>query len=180
MDVKLISISPKGTRKVFPLVAPVTVFGRQSDCDLQIQLSEISRQHCEVKMEGGKVFIKDRGSANGTFVNGQKITQQELKPGDVFSLANAINFLVQIDGKPVNIDESKLRRVPLAASSAPAAAPTKTVPSKPRPSKTTEPAPSFAATSTGPTDKDDADQILGDSFFLDLEDEEEEEKEKEK
>ncbi len=179
MDVKLISISPKGTRKVFPLVAPVTIFGRQSDCDLQIQLSEISRQHCEIQTEGNKVFLKDRDSANGTFVNGQKITEQELKAGDVFSLANAITFLVQIDGRPANIDESKLRRVPTPAAPAPAPTP-KAPPSKPKTAKATEPAPSFAATSTSNTDKDDADQILGDSFFLDLEDEEEEEKEKEK
>jgi pSer/pThr/pTyr-binding forkhead associated (FHA) protein len=179
MDVKLISISPKGTRKVFPLVAPVTVFGRQADCDLQIQLGEISRQHCEIQTAGSKVILKDRDSANGTFVNGQKITEQELKAGDVFSLANAINFVVQIDGKPVNIDESKLRRVPTPAAPEPAPA-KKAVPSKPKPTKAPEPSPSFAATSAGPTDKDDADQILGDSFFMDLEDEEEEEKEKEK
>jgi len=163
MDVKLIAVSPKGGRKIFPLSADVTTLGR-ADCSLRIPLEEISRQHCQVILSEDKATVKDLDSSNGTFVNGEQVTERDLQPGDVISLANALNFLVQIDGQPAEIDEDKLRRPK------PGTAPPKQ--KKPPPAK---PAAPFAATSTSSTDEDVADQILGESFFLDMEDEEEDE-----
>jgi len=159
MDVKIVAISPKGTRKIFPLVAAQTTLGRQDDCDLKIPLSEISRRHCQLVVEENSVRIKDLGSANGTFVDGKKITEQELKGGNVVSLAGAINFMVQIDGKPAEIDEKKLRQKPQA----------KTPPEEKKPA---EPAAPFATTSTTSTEESIADQILGESFFMDMDEEE--------
>lgn len=159
MDAKLISISPKGVRKVFPLVAAVTTLGRQADCNLQIPLSEISRQHCQLKVEGGKIIVKDLGSANGTVVNGQKISQQELKPGDLIALTDTVKFLIQIDGKPANIDESKFRQTSVAE---PRPAAQKAQPAEPTRSVATKIAP-----------EEDADNILGESFFKDMDEDEE-------
>ncbi len=161
MDVKIIAISPKGTRKIFPLVANQTTLGRQDDCDLKIPLSEISRRHCQIIVEEKSVRIKDLGSANGTFVDGQKVDEQELKPGNVISLAGAINFMVQIDGEPAEIDEAKLRQKPQA----------KKMPEEKKPA---EPAAPFASTSTTSTEESIADEILGESFFMDMDEEEEE------
>jgi len=181
MDVKLVSVTPKGTRKVFPLVAPVTTLGRQSDCDLQVPLGEISRQHCEVHIEKNKVVLKDLGSANGTFVNGQKITQQELKAGDLFSLANAIKFIIQVNGQPAEIDDSKFRSPSEAPVEKLKKAAPPTAPSKPAPKTTPVAKPAAKAatpfTANSATHKkvedDDADKILGESFFLDSDEDEE-------
>ncbi len=162
MDVKIVAISPKGTRKIFPLVAQETTLGRQNDCDLKIPLSEISRKHCQIIVEENSVRIKDLESANGTFVDGEKVTEQELKPGNVISLAGAINFMIQINGEPAEIDEIKLRQKPKA-------------PTPPKETKPAEPAAPFASTSATSTEESIADQILGESFFMDMDEEEEEE-----
>ena len=162
MDVKIIAISPKGTRKVFPLVARRTTLGRQNDCDLKIPLSEISRKHCEIIVEENSVKIKDFGSSNGTFVNNEKVDERELEAGDIISLAGAINFMVQIDGQPAEIDERKLRQKPQ----------TQVLPEEPKPAA---PAAPLSSTSTSSTEESIADQILGESFFMDLDEDEEEE-----
>jgi len=177
MDVKLISVTPKGVRKEFPLVGSVTTLGRQPDCDLQVPLGKISRQHCEVHIEKNKVMLKDLQSVNGTFINGKKIAQQELKAGDVIDLANAIKFMIQINGQPAKIDESKFQwtatdtNEPVAKkpSPAPAASPMSKF------QKPAKPAAPFTAAAATPkkTEDDDADDILGESFFMDMDDEDE-------
>ncbi len=158
MDVRIVAISPKGTRKVFPVETTLTL-GRDMDCDLRIPLAEISRKHCQITREAQKVILKDLDSTNGTLVNGQRVNETELQPGDIISLAGAINFMIQVDGQPAEIDESKL---------------VKTVrPKETKTKESAEPAQPLSATSTTPTEEDVADEILGESFFM--EDEEEEE-----
>lgn len=164
MDVKLVSVSPKGTRKVFPVAGNVTTLGRQSDCDLQIPRIEISRRHCELHLNGRKVQIRDLKSANGTFVNGEKITQQELNPGDIVSLADVFRFCIQIDGKPQKIDDAEL--APTAAAKKPVDKPTpKPAAKSAAPAAKPKPAPARAPAKV---EDDDADDILGESFFLDM------------
>lgn len=50
------------------------VAGRQSDNEIPIKHSSISRQHCAFVREGDVWFLEDLGSANGTRVNNEKIT----------------------------------------------------------------------------------------------------------
>ena len=66
------------------------VIGREDSCELQILSLGISRKHAEVFFEKGRWWIKDLQSANGTFLNGEKIdkiplgrsTKVELGTGD--------------------------------------------------------------------------------------------------
>ncbi|RMG50972.1 MAG: FHA domain-containing protein, partial [Gammaproteobacteria bacterium] len=58
------------------------VVGREDGVDLKIDESTVSRRHAEISLEGGVLKLKDLGSANGTFVNGQKVTEATLKSGD--------------------------------------------------------------------------------------------------
>ncbi len=61
----------------------VTSIGRHDDCAIRIKSSQVSRKHCELFEAGGKLAIRDLGSSNGTFVNGKKISgEQVLKSGD--------------------------------------------------------------------------------------------------
>lgn len=46
----------------------------------------ISRRHLELRVEGGAVLLRDLESRNGTFVNGHRVSQRELAPGDVVEL----------------------------------------------------------------------------------------------
>lgn len=59
--------------------------GRSSESNVIIDNSEVSRIHLEIKLDNGKVVIKDLGSANGTYINGKEIKKGEsayLQKGD--------------------------------------------------------------------------------------------------
>ncbi len=56
--------------------------GRGTQCDIVLPSTHISRQHAEIKVQGSLLYIRDLASANGTFVNDNRISQGFAKPGD--------------------------------------------------------------------------------------------------
>lgn len=48
--------------------------------------AQVSRRHARAQIEGGRLVIYDEGSTNGTFVNGVRVTQQALAPGDIVTI----------------------------------------------------------------------------------------------
>lgn len=62
--------------------------GRGNDNHLVIKFPNVSTKHCSIRTfaDGGMV-IEDLDTTNGTFVNGKRIKQCQLKPGDELSLA---------------------------------------------------------------------------------------------
>src|ERR1700683_835426 len=60
---------------------PIT-FGRGDENDVVINSLLVSRVHAELRPEGGGYVLQDRGSSNGTWVNGSQVTAQQLRPGD--------------------------------------------------------------------------------------------------
>src|SRR5262249_36587760 len=48
----------------------------------------VSRVHCELQVEGDGVVLHDSNSAAGTFVNGKRVTRQELRPGDIIQVGD--------------------------------------------------------------------------------------------
>ena len=67
--------------------------GRDSKCEIVVSDRAISRAHCHVSSSDGKLWLKDLGSSNGTWVNGEQITTTVLKTGDVMRVGNA-RFMV--------------------------------------------------------------------------------------
>jgi pSer/pThr/pTyr-binding forkhead associated (FHA) protein len=63
-----------------------TTIGRVEDNLFQIAEASISSHHCEVLLRGSDVVIKDLNSTNGTFINGEPITESVLKPGQTLRL----------------------------------------------------------------------------------------------
>lgn len=59
----------------------VTV-GRFADNTLQIEDSSVSSHHAELFFEGDKYHLHDLDSTNGTFVNGEQVTDAILQQGD--------------------------------------------------------------------------------------------------
>lgn len=64
-------------------IPPEMVLGRQAECDLQLTEGHASRRHAKLSVADGGVWLEDLGSANGTFINGTKITGKvRLSSGD--------------------------------------------------------------------------------------------------
>jgi hypothetical protein len=63
-----------------------TTIGRVEDNMFQIAEPSVSSHHCEVLLRGSDVVIKDLNSTNGTFINGEQITESVLKPGQTLRL----------------------------------------------------------------------------------------------
>jgi len=99
MEVDLILLKNGDPRKSFSLPSSVTVVGRRQDCDLCVPLMVISRRHCQMTMEEDMLNIRDLGSRNGTFVNGERIDETSLYAGDEIEIG-PLKFVVQVDGVP--------------------------------------------------------------------------------
>ena len=91
----LIKGNPKG--KTVEVPEGTLMVGRAEDSDLIIASTRVSRKHCEIVNHATGLVIKDKGSGNGTLVNGQKITEQRLAPGDQVRIG-PLTFLVEIEG----------------------------------------------------------------------------------
>lgn len=63
-------------------------FGRGSANDFQIDHPSISARHCEIILEKDSIRIRDLGSTNGTFIDGARISEAALKPGQSFYLGS--------------------------------------------------------------------------------------------
>ncbi len=80
--------------------------GRSDDCDITVNDSRVSRKHARIAVENGKVVLEDLGSANGTYINGQRLEgQQELSSGDGIAFDNA-QFTFQVGDAPSEPEEA--------------------------------------------------------------------------
>jgi adenylate cyclase len=92
--------------------APMLV-GRAPTCDVPVFDPTVSRRHAELSIVAGGVKVTDLGSANGTFVNGEKITDKTVRGGDVVTFGKVV-FKLQ--------DSSPPRPIPGGMGGAPAGA----------------------------------------------------------
>jgi hypothetical protein len=72
----------RGDAGVFELAQDVTVLGRSRRCDIVLTDPNVSRQHAEVRREGGEFVVRDLDSTNGLRVNGRVVRQAALRAGD--------------------------------------------------------------------------------------------------
>ncbi|KAK7122989.1 hypothetical protein R3I94_019944 [Phoxinus phoxinus] len=71
----------------FPLTASC-MFGRKLDCDIRIQLPQVSKEHCKIELnENKELILTNLSSVNPTRINGEVINQSErLKHGDLITI----------------------------------------------------------------------------------------------
>jgi diguanylate cyclase (GGDEF)-like protein len=70
--------------------------GRQQDSELWLNDHGVSRRHAQILPEDGKYRLHDLGSANGTFVRGERISERLLSDGDVIQFGPTAVFHYQI------------------------------------------------------------------------------------
>jgi hypothetical protein len=76
----------RGPSGAFDLAQDVLVIGRSRRSDIVLTDPNVSRQHAEVRREGGEFVIRDLDSTNGLRVNGRAVKQVALRPGDRIEL----------------------------------------------------------------------------------------------
>ncbi|OUY08979.1 FHA domain-containing protein [Acinetobacter populi] len=65
------------------------VIGRHQQADIVLQAAHVSRRHAALLLkEDGSLWIQDLGSSNGTFVNNQQVTEQQLHSQDEINFEN--------------------------------------------------------------------------------------------
>src|SRR5262245_38789906 len=97
--------------KVYPIrETPVTI-GRSEDQPLCIPHKSLSRCHARIESRGGRFTVVDLQSKNGTFVNGKKVHEQELRPGDTLTLGDLdLLFSIPKPGtSPIQIEPLAVR-----------------------------------------------------------------------
>jgi pSer/pThr/pTyr-binding forkhead associated (FHA) protein len=85
--------------KMYPVAGP-TVIGRAPECGIPVTVDEISRRHVELKPVQDGLSVEDLGSANGSYVNGQRVQKGFMKPGDELRL-DAVRFILVAPGQEV-------------------------------------------------------------------------------
>jgi len=74
--------------------------GRDTGNHIQLHDTEVSRRHAELRRNGDMFLISDLGSSNGTFVNNQRIQQQELSSGDQVQIGRTVMLFTGLGEAP--------------------------------------------------------------------------------
>ena len=78
---RLVLLTEGFTGRSFELKAERSTVGRLEDNNFQIPAPSVSSHHCEIVLRGNDVVVKDLDSTNGTFINGEQVTEQVLQVG---------------------------------------------------------------------------------------------------
>ena len=80
-------------RSPFPLNRDQVILGRDVRCDVMLNNDSISRRHAEIVRMAEGWLIRDLGSQNGTYVNGQRVQECVLQEGDLITIGDVnLNF----------------------------------------------------------------------------------------
>ena len=78
---------PVGGGDPIPLLKKTLLVGRRESCDIVLRFSNVSAHHCQLTVNGGYWHVRDLQSRNGLKVNGVRVTEKRLDPGDILSIA---------------------------------------------------------------------------------------------
>lgn len=70
----------------FMLEGPVTTIGRDPQADIFLNDRTVSREHAEIIAHEGTVLLKDKGSLNGTYVDGKLVDEAHLVSGEILQI----------------------------------------------------------------------------------------------
>src|SRR5262245_35922212 len=100
MEVNLLAIQGAREPQEIRLKAAETVIGRQKGCGLRIPSATVSRRHCRLRVLADSLTVEDLGSANGSYLNGQRVTGvQVARPGDQLQIG-PVTFRVEYQAAP--------------------------------------------------------------------------------
>ncbi|MFO0926863.1 MAG: SpoIIE family protein phosphatase [Gemmataceae bacterium] len=113
----LISVRGPNPGKRFPLTDRSSVIGRQDGVSVHLESLAVSRYHARIINEGGAYFVEDTGSANGTWVNGQRISKRvALNENDTLQIG-PYEFNLLVERPPIPSDLPQIVRGTVDAQS---------------------------------------------------------------
>ena len=86
---RIIIISGDDAGAGYPVKGTVS-FGRAESNTVVLKDSKVSRQHAQIQQQGSEFVIVDLNSSNGTFVNGERIEEHVLSPGDEIAIGDSV------------------------------------------------------------------------------------------
>lgn len=109
-----------------PLEQATITIGRDADNDVILDVPQVSRHHARLVRAGDALFLEDLASANGTFIDGQRITRQRVEDGQDISFGTCAlrldlergalqksyrgDILLQAENIVVEVGEGELRK----------------------------------------------------------------------
>ena len=85
---------PMGGGDPIPLLKKQLLVGRRESCDIVLRFANVSAHHCRLFVNGGYWYVRDQNSRNGVKVNGLRVQEKRLDPGDTLSVAKH-NYEIQ-------------------------------------------------------------------------------------
>ncbi len=120
---RLVAQSPEFSGKIFDLTGPEVTVGRLPDNQIQIEHASVSGHHAAFKLNDLDYSLKDLESTNGTRVNGEKITLQDLRRNDIVRFGN-IELLYDSEhassGQPMPMPSQRVNLLECATHGRPA------------------------------------------------------------
>src|ERR671922_3097657 len=87
---KMILSKPDEPSQEFLLNKPLVTLGRATTNDIVLPQGRVSRNHAKVQCTEDGIILTDLNSANGVWVNGQKITETKIQPGDTINISDCV------------------------------------------------------------------------------------------
>ena len=90
---RLLRKNAENQLEIFELNLGVNRFGRDPECHFPLEHPTVSATHCEVVLTAEAIKVRDCGSTNGTFINGEPVNEAVLAAGQTLRLGD-VEFLV--------------------------------------------------------------------------------------
>jgi pSer/pThr/pTyr-binding forkhead associated (FHA) protein len=92
----------------FELSEGLIVVGRHPNCEISLDSVRISRMHCCIYVNSGRVYVRDLNSTNGVKINGSRIAEQmEIRDQDAVSFAHVVFKYINEESKAIHDAEKR-------------------------------------------------------------------------
>lgn len=78
---------PQGGGDPIPLLKKQLLIGRRESCDIVLRFANVSAHHCRLMLNAGYWYVRDMQSRNGVKINGVRVQEKRVDPGDILSVA---------------------------------------------------------------------------------------------
>ena len=112
MHPKLLAVAGPWKGKSFPLAQEINLVGRDPESQICLDESAVSRRHCEIARTADRCTVRDLGSHNHTYVNGEVVASAEILPGDKLEIGASTFLLVAAGDLAVRQDDDTVELRP--------------------------------------------------------------------